>query len=333
MTKGIQTKVVFDLDVDSPSPAVLQWAKDHIGEKDKNIKIYELKEMIYERGDVTPHRYDDAYLLKFLRARHFNLESTYRLLVNYYTFKEDNPNLQENVDPTDIEFIGEEDFIQVLPYRLDDERRVMIIKFGNWNTSHTVEEMFRGTLFTLELGSMEPNAQILGGICIFDFKNFTMSHAVKITPSVASRVLQLMVTSFPLNIHTLHICFQSKVFDMVFKLFQPFLSSRMKNKIFFHGSNMQSLHKHIDPMYLPERYGGVHPNYSYNQWMENLRCNPKIVAELKSLGYNITKNALQKKFLDSCDEGTASDEGTGSDEGTASDEGTGSDEGAAFDSE
>lgn len=145
--------------------------------------------------------------------------------MNYYTFKEDNPNLQENVDPTDIEFIGEEDFIQVLPYRLDDERRVMIIKFGNcfifmlsfkcftkhafyywnwtkplpfsgnWNTSHTVEEMFRGTLFTLELGSMEPNAQILGGICIFDFKNFTMSHAVKITPSVASRVLQLMVVS------------------------------------------------------------------------------------------------------------------------------------------
>lgn len=52
MTKGIQTKVVFDLDVDSPSPAVLQWAKDHIGEKDKNIKIYELKEMIY--GKTNP---------------------------------------------------------------------------------------------------------------------------------------------------------------------------------------------------------------------------------------------------------------------------------------
>lgn len=39
--------VNFELDIVSAPEKVLQWAKDHIGEEDKEIKLYELREMIY----------------------------------------------------------------------------------------------------------------------------------------------------------------------------------------------------------------------------------------------------------------------------------------------
>jgi hypothetical protein len=34
--------------------------------------------------------------------------------------------------------------------------------------------------------------------------------------------------------------------------------------MFFHGTKMESLHKHIDPEYLPENYGGKLPKVSYS---------------------------------------------------------------------
>jgi len=33
-----------------------------------------------EKGDVTPHRMDANFLLRFLRARHFKLHAAYKLV-------------------------------------------------------------------------------------------------------------------------------------------------------------------------------------------------------------------------------------------------------------
>ena len=43
--------------------------------------------------------------------------------------------------------------------------------------------------------------------------------------------------------------------------------------MFFHGTDMESLHKHIDPANLPENYGGKLPkvNYSSVDWYPVLR--------------------------------------------------------------
>lgn len=40
----------------------------------------EFKNMIYEKGDCNPHRMDDEFLIKFLRARFWKVENAYRLV-------------------------------------------------------------------------------------------------------------------------------------------------------------------------------------------------------------------------------------------------------------
>lgn len=40
---------------------------------------------------------------------------------------------------------------------------------------------------------------------------------------------------------------------------------------------MDSLHKHIDPKYLPKVYGGVRPNYPYQHWLINLQKNTAVI--------------------------------------------------------
>lgn len=58
-----------------------------------------------------------------------------------------------------------------------------------------IEEIFKAALAVLELGVLEPRAQILGGVVIFDLEGFGLQQAWQVTPSVASKVLDLMGVS------------------------------------------------------------------------------------------------------------------------------------------
>lgn len=58
-----------------------------------------------------------------------------------------------------------------------------------------IDEVFKAALACLELGILEPRAQILGGVVIFDLEGFGLQQAWQVTPSVATKVLDLMGVS------------------------------------------------------------------------------------------------------------------------------------------
>jgi len=65
---------------------------------------------------------------------------------------------------------------------------------GNWNTNEfDMNEILKASLATLELGILEPTAQILGGVVIFDMNGFSLQHAYQITPKVVSTIFDLIV--------------------------------------------------------------------------------------------------------------------------------------------
>ncbi|XP_065200309.1 alpha-tocopherol transfer protein-like [Planococcus citri] len=281
--------VMADLDLETIPPEVEEYAKTELGETEeiKTRTISELQDMIYEKADITPHRMDDEFLLRFLRARNYRVESAFRLFVNYHNFRENNPEYYKDVNPLDLGFIGDADILSVLPYRDQNGRRIMIFRLGNWNPNDfDMDEIFKAALAVLELGILEPRAQILGGLVIFDLENFGLQQAWHVTPSVASKVLDLMGVSFPMKTTAIHIINSTWVFDMVFAVFKQFLNTRYYDLIHNHGNDVESLHNFIEPKYLPKRYGGIRPDYPYREWFKNLSCNPLIVKEMKSLGYN-----------------------------------------------
>lgn len=75
------------------------------------------------------------------------------------------------------------------------------------------------------------------------------------------------------------------MFDKIYNIFKPLLTAEMRSRIFFHGYDVTSLHKHIQKEYLPERYGGIWPDYSYTIWLESLRNNPPVAKEILKCGY------------------------------------------------
>lgn len=104
-----------------------------------------------------------------------------------------------------------------------------------------------------------------------------------------------------MKIKAIHIVNQSWIFDMIYNCFKPFLDERMKKRIFFHGDDMESLHQHIDPKHLPKKYGGVHEDYDYMDWLRFFATNNTIVKELKSLGY-IVDDVRRKLYMNEAQE-------------------------------
>ncbi|CAG9784215.1 unnamed protein product [Diatraea saccharalis] len=284
-----------ELELGEPPPQLLEYAHKHCGEEPgtRLQAVSELRDLIYERGECTPHRMDDEFLIRFLRARNFIPQRAHRLMVNYYQFKEENSELFENVYPLDLRTIGDANVIAVPPYRDQDGRRIILFRIGCWDPkSIPVEDLFKGTIMALELGLVEQRTQIMGGIAIFDLEDLGTQHAWQTTPTVAARMVKLLVSSFPAITHAIHIINHSWLFDKLYSIFKPLLSADMQSKIYFHGYDSTSLHKHIHPDHLPERYGGIWPDYSYTIWLESLRKNFRVAKELLSSGYKFREDEI-----------------------------------------
>ncbi|CAH1367982.1 unnamed protein product [Tenebrio molitor] len=278
----------FVLEVEEPSQELLNWAKDNIGENSdtKSQIISDLRDMIYSRGECTPPRTDDSFLLRFLRSRKFHLEAAYKLFVSYNDFREENRNLYEGVGLDPLIEMTLQDIMHIPPYKDQTGKRMIIYKFGNWDPDiSTVEEMLQATLFVLELGGFEPSIQMKGVICVMDLQNISMRQALYLTPNVAQKIVEFGVTSHPTRVDVVHVINHSWALEMLLTIFKPFLHGKIKKKIYFHRSN-ESLHEHINPKYLPETYGGTQPNLDNNHWFDDLSKYETVRKELRSLGYD-----------------------------------------------
>ncbi|XP_051858493.1 alpha-tocopherol transfer protein isoform X1 [Drosophila albomicans] len=257
--------------------------------KTKKETIAEFRNYILDQKQCQPHRNDDKYLEKFLRARYWKIDNSYKLLCSYYKFREENKKFYEKVRPFDLRHLGDEDILTVTPYRDQHGHRILIYRFGLWRPNRvTVDDIFRATIVLQELGSLEPISQIMGGVGIFDLKDLGLEHLLHLSPSVAQKMIALLVTSMPIRTSALHIVNQNWLFNAAFKIFKPFLNAGMRERLFVHGSDMSSLHKHINPENLPKRYGGMHEDYSYTLWLDMLQhdcAGNSVQKDMEQLGF------------------------------------------------
>lgn len=61
-----------------------------------------------------------------------------------------------------------------------------------------------------------------------------------------------------------HIVKQPFLFNMVWQVFKPFVREKLKNRMYFHGTKMSTLHAHIPTSHLPKNYDGDLPEIDYS---------------------------------------------------------------------
>lgn len=134
---------------------------------------------------------------------------------------------------------------------------------------------------------LEPETQVHGAVVIFDMDGLSLQQTWQFTPPFAKRIVDWLQDSVPLRIKAIHIVNQPKIFNMVFALFKPFFREKLRNRIIFHGTDRESLHKHMDPKSLPKCYEGTIdiPRADGADWMKLLQKCDKEYTALNSFGY------------------------------------------------
>lgn len=251
-------------------------------------KIEELRQLIRERGECTPRRTDDAYLLRFLRCRRFIPAMAHRLIVRYEQFRRQNAYLYD-CDAFALQKVKNV-YGGILP-ESPTNGRIILMRFGRWDVSTIpIEDVVRCALLMDEVAVMQPKLQILGGTVIVDLEGLTLRQVAQLTPTVAGQIVALMGVSFPLAIRCVHMINYSWILNTFFYIFKQFIPKTAWGRIHFHGNDMSSLHKHIDPAYLPPEYGG-HCQYviSTEKWISKIDeyKDDFLVQELRALGFTV----------------------------------------------
>ncbi|XP_052742641.1 alpha-tocopherol transfer protein-like [Bicyclus anynana] len=249
--------------------------------------IEKLRNMIHERGECHPPRMDDAFLLRFLRVRRSIPARAHRLIVRYCNFREQNKHLWIDVSWYGLRKLG--NVFEGVLFDRPDVGRLIICRIGQWDPDFIpAEDLVRGCLIFLEIGIMQPKLQVLGGTAMLDCEDITLKHMRQLTPSVVMQIIN--VTGFPIHQRGMHIINCSRLFEKLFYVFKRFApNDGLWEKVHFHGYDLNSLHRYIDPECLPTRYGGPREPVSLREWLTKIRQykNKKFDEDMRSLGYAV----------------------------------------------
>ncbi|XP_065200312.1 alpha-tocopherol transfer protein-like [Planococcus citri] len=269
----------------------LEVAEKELRETPEQVQqsLAELKELL--AADTTL-RFDtsDDFLIMFLRPTKFYAKSAYDLLKRIADFRKSQADILKGVSP-----LAEKDaflntkVLNVLVDRDQHRRRILTMNIGDaWNPSTLDTDHFFRVLYLIHFGAMmEPMTQVHGAVIIMDFNNLGFKQARAFTPTFAFRLLTFIQKAMPIRLKAIHIVFQPMLFKMIWQLFKPLIEEKLSKRIFFHGKDMKSLHKHIDPQCLPRVYGGEKGEIDYGsaEWFAIFAQHDETVKEWQSYGY------------------------------------------------
>jgi len=255
----------------------------------KKEAIDSLKKLLEAETDLVWPRDNDEWLVRFLRPCKYYPESARDLIKRYYSFKVKHSDVYNNLLPSREANIFKHNILTVFANRDQCGRRILLLELGKrWKHKEvTLDEVFKGCVIFLEAAMLEPETQICGAVVIFDMEGLSLQQTWQFTPPFAKRIVDWLQDSVPLRIKNIHIVNQPKIFNVVFALFKPFLREKLRGRIIFHGTDRESLHKHISPKCLPANYGGLLElkRVEGDQWYQLLlQCDQEYVA-INSYGY------------------------------------------------
>ncbi|XP_035214774.1 alpha-tocopherol transfer protein-like isoform X2 [Stegodyphus dumicola] len=237
---------------------IIRKAEEELGETEQKRKVclQELKIMIEEEKDLNAD-ISEEFLLGFLRVRKFSVDAAFKLLKKYYLNRQIYPNVYRNFTPKHCHKILKANFLNFLPLRSPEGAAVWVPRLGIWDTDiFSPEEVTKFGLLCAEKEMRNPITQ----------------------------------DGIPVRNKAVHVINNPGIFSILFDIMKPFLSKKLRNRIYFHGDNLSSLHQFLPPQMLPEEFGGTQGSFENEQFYECLLANEEEFQQYQKFGYFSSKN-------------------------------------------
>ncbi|XP_076453383.1 SEC14-like protein 2 [Babylonia areolata] len=251
--------------------------------------LKQVKEIV---SDLLTPEHDDHFLLRFLRARNFDLKKTELMLRNDFAWRKQMgadtildsyviPEVMQKYYPGGICGQDKEgSLIWLDPCGTIDMKGILrsmrkqdILK----SKIHLLESMYR----RFALLTREQNRLIDQITIVFDMDHFGMKHLWKPGVDVMIELVTMFEDHYPETLKTCFVVNAPKIFPIAYNLLKPFLSEETIRKVHVVGSHYkQTLLKYIDEDQLPQHWGGTQSDPDGNPFCTSRVCMGGEVPEM-----------------------------------------------------
>ncbi|XP_002739962.1 alpha-tocopherol transfer protein-like isoform X1 [Saccoglossus kowalevskii] len=274
----------------------------------RNAKIDELRARFKKERPEIKLPPEDAFLVRFLRCKKFDVDRAFKMLVHYYEVRRKYPELYSNYRPSAYRQIYEQEIEAMLPAK-DKSGRAVIV-FSIMRTTYVLCDQLKQAMDTVERcmevvvareglqrvqqpckwdpDRYDPDlitaafsiamekiiedeeVQVNGVVFVGDYEGLTMRHILKMGPTQAKKQMDCMMNSNPMRFKANHIIRQPEIMDTLFLIFKPFMSAKLIERHHFHGQEYGTLHEHVPSSILPPEFGGQFMDFDWMEWFKNL---------------------------------------------------------------
>ncbi|XP_057673240.1 alpha-tocopherol transfer protein-like isoform X1 [Corythoichthys intestinalis] len=251
------------------SPELVAKAREELQEKPewRLRDAQALRDMILKEQPDLRTRLDDAFLLRFLRARKFDYDRALRLLLNYHAGRKAWPQVFQGLRPSAVKHVLDSGFLTVLPRPDPDGRYILCLRPGRWKAEdYPFVDNVRAVYLTLEKLVQPEETQVNGIVILADYSGVGVSQASDPGPFLAKKLVAILQDGFPIRIKAVNIVNEPRIFKGIFAVIKPFLKEKMAQRYTLHSSDLRSLHRKIPRSVLPEEYGGTAAPLDVHAW-------------------------------------------------------------------
>lgn len=241
-------------------------AAERLGETEEKV-MSALLELRIALGKLPredqPSSMDDAYLLRFLRARKFRVEEACQVIRNAAVFERDHPQWFSNVRGEEFRALYQRGFMRVLQRRDKGGRRVSLLLPTRMPGPELLngDTMMRWNVWSLGRMAKDPYFCVLGASILENFDGFSFRQAMAMNSNLPSGVMRK-------NFHYVQRCAayrlgaivvvnQPTYMSFMWAIVRPFMSAKMRSRVHLLGSDLKKLHELMDPADLPPEFGGT----------------------------------------------------------------------------
>ena len=144
-----------------------------------------------EENNFDEH--SDAFLLKFLRSRKFDVEAAYALLEKYYNVRENKPEVFRNLTRKNVKRTMEQGILGVLPQRDKKGRVILTFNFSKWNMSlpFHFEKLLRVFVYTLEKLFESEETQINGVVVVCNLSQLSVLQTKSLGSAMIEKIIEI----------------------------------------------------------------------------------------------------------------------------------------------
>lgn len=211
--------------------------------------------------DVKFVRKDGKFLLRFLRARKFDVDGAVHLYCNYYKFRHKYAHVLGDMHPRAVEHVLRSGVFGMTDLHCKDSSTVIHLRPDRWDPeSVQFQDNFRAMILILDKLIEDEENQVHGISLLNNLRDVTFPTVFRLSQTEQVRkgmFIELVQDCFPCRFKGMHLVNQPWYISLVAMIVRPFMKQKLRDRFFMHGTNYTALYEHFDVEKLPPSLGGL----------------------------------------------------------------------------